>query len=179
MMQVMWKIMINVKGWGVFLDDMRCLCTTFWRLKYLMFGRSTSWGHSLFQMEISTFLWWWTMHQSGLRYYASKWVEGVVFSTNDAKVVSKFPKKHIFTRFWTPRAIISDVGTQFMNQLVKNILAKFGVRHKVATTHHPQTSGQIGKWTTFYRKRWMPNERIGKWSLMMHYGRIGPLITHQ
>ncbi|XP_055824421.1 uncharacterized protein LOC129892936 [Solanum dulcamara] len=41
------------------------------------------------------------------------------------------------------RAIISDGGSHFINQTVKNLLAKYGVRHKVATTYHPQTSGQV------------------------------------
>ncbi|XP_055824400.1 uncharacterized protein LOC129892907 [Solanum dulcamara] len=39
--------------------------------------------------------------------------------------------------------IISDGGSHFINQTVKNILAKFGVLHKVATTYHPQTNGQV------------------------------------
>lgn len=63
--------------------------------------------------------------------------------TNDAKVVLKFLKKNIFTRFGTPTEITSDGGTPFINQLVKNIIAKYGVRHNVATTYHPQTSGQV------------------------------------
>ncbi|XP_055814555.1 uncharacterized protein LOC129884252 [Solanum dulcamara] len=59
------------------------------------------------------------------------------------KVVTKFLKKNIFTRFGTPRAIISDGGSHFINQTVKNLFAKYGVRYKVATTYHPQTSGQV------------------------------------
>lgn len=42
--------------------------------------------------------------------YVSKWVEVVALKTNDGRVVVKFVKKHIFTRFGTPRAIISDGG---------------------------------------------------------------------
>ena len=38
--------------------------------------------------------------------YVSKWVEAVALLTNDARVVIKFLKKHIFTRFGTPRALI-------------------------------------------------------------------------
>ena len=45
--------------------------------------------------------------------YVSMWVEAVVLLTNDAKVVIKFLKKHIFTRFNTPSAFISDVGNIF------------------------------------------------------------------
>ncbi|KAK4709791.1 hypothetical protein R3W88_004304 [Solanum pinnatisectum] len=75
--------------------------------------------------------------------YVSKWVEAIALSTNDAKVVVKFIKKHIFTRFGTPRAMISDGGSHFINSSVWNLLAKYGVRHKVATAYHPQTSGQV------------------------------------
>ncbi|XP_055814545.1 protein NRT1/ PTR FAMILY 8.3-like [Solanum dulcamara] len=51
-------------------------------------------------------------------YYVSKWVEAVALPTNDSKVVLKFLKKHFFTRFGTLRAIISDGGKHFINQLV-------------------------------------------------------------
>ncbi|GJX51305.1 reverse transcriptase domain-containing protein, partial [Tanacetum coccineum] len=39
--------------------------------------------------------------------YVSKWVEAKALPTNDARVVVKF-LKHLFSRFGTPRAIISD-----------------------------------------------------------------------
>ncbi|XP_070035756.1 uncharacterized protein [Nicotiana tomentosiformis] len=75
--------------------------------------------------------------------YVSKWVEAIALPTNDAKVVVSFVKKHIFTRFGTPRVLISDGGTHFCNKLLNNILAKYGVKHKVSTAYHPQTSGQV------------------------------------
>lgn len=40
--------------------------------------------------------------------YISKWVEVAACPTNAARVVLKFMKKHIFSWFGTPRAIISD-----------------------------------------------------------------------
>ncbi|XP_070014425.1 uncharacterized protein [Nicotiana sylvestris] len=76
-------------------------------------------------------------------YYVSKWVEAVAFPTNDARVVVGFLKKNIFTRFGTPRAIISDGGTHFCNRAFEKLLAKYDVRHKVATPYHPQTSRQV------------------------------------
>ncbi|XP_062112899.1 uncharacterized protein LOC133824053 [Humulus lupulus] len=54
----------------------------------------------------------------------------------------RFLHKHIFTRFGTPRAIISDEGTHFVNKLLATLLAKYDVRHKVATPYHPQANGQ-------------------------------------
>ena len=75
--------------------------------------------------------------------YVSKWVEAVALPTNDARNVIKFLKKNIFTRFGTPRAIISDGGSHFCNRQFEALLAKYGVKHKIATPYHPQTSGQV------------------------------------
>ena len=40
--------------------------------------------------------------------YVSKWVEAVTLPTNVVRVVIKFLNKQIFTKFGTPRALISD-----------------------------------------------------------------------
>ena len=53
----------------------------------------------------------------------------------------QFIKEHIFSRFGTPRAIISDGGLHFCNRSFENLLKKYGVTHKVSTTYHPQTNG--------------------------------------
>ncbi|BBN69508.1 transposable element gene [Prunus dulcis] len=75
--------------------------------------------------------------------YVSKWVEAIATRTNDAKVVIGFLKGNVFTRFGTPRAIISDGGSHFVNQAFAALLKKYGITHKVATPYHPQTSGQV------------------------------------
>ncbi|XP_070014783.1 uncharacterized protein [Nicotiana sylvestris] len=75
--------------------------------------------------------------------YVSKWIEAVALPTNDAKGVTCFLKKHSFIRFGTPRAIISDGGTHFCNRAFARLLEKYGVRHKVTTPYHPQSSGQV------------------------------------
>ncbi|KAK6161388.1 hypothetical protein DH2020_004769 [Rehmannia glutinosa] len=50
--------------------------------------------------------------------YVSRWVEVIPTQTNDARVVLKFLKINIFTRFGTPRALISDGGSHFVNKLM-------------------------------------------------------------
>jgi len=75
--------------------------------------------------------------------YMSKWVEAVALPTNGAKGLVHFLKKNIFTRFGTPRAIISDSGSHFVNKQFTNLLSKYGVNHRTATPYHPQTSGQV------------------------------------
>lgn len=75
--------------------------------------------------------------------YVSKWVEVVALPTNDAKVVVNFLKNYIFSRFGVPRALISEKGTHFLNKLMENMLRKYNIKHKIVTTYHPQTSGQV------------------------------------
>ena len=75
--------------------------------------------------------------------YVSKWVEEVACRAAYHKVVLKFLKENIFSRFEVPKAIISDGGSPFCKKPFEKLLSKYGVKHKVATPYHPQTSGQV------------------------------------
>ncbi|XP_063942447.1 uncharacterized protein LOC135150236 [Daucus carota subsp. sativus] len=75
--------------------------------------------------------------------YVSKWVEAIPTRSNDNKVVLRFLKENIFSRFGTPRAIISDQGTHFKNRQFECLLKKYSITHRLATPYHPQTSGQV------------------------------------
>ncbi|XP_019059554.1 PREDICTED: uncharacterized protein LOC104825821 [Tarenaya hassleriana] len=75
--------------------------------------------------------------------YVSKWVEAMASPTNDSNMVTKMFKRVIFPRFGVPRVMISDGGSHFINRTKETLLKKYGVRHKVATPYHLQTSGQV------------------------------------
>ncbi|KAM1635210.1 hypothetical protein ACFXTN_012060 [Malus domestica] len=75
--------------------------------------------------------------------YVSKWVEAIAAPTNQGSVVLKFLQGFIFPRFGIPRVILSDGGKHFINKPFANLLAKYGINHRVATPYHPQTSGQV------------------------------------
>nr|GEW99964.1 reverse transcriptase domain-containing protein [Tanacetum cinerariifolium] len=74
--------------------------------------------------------------------YLSKWFEAKALPTNDARVVVEFLKS-LFSRFGTPKAIISDRGTHFCNDQFSRVMSKYGVTHRLSTAYHPQTSGQV------------------------------------
>ena len=74
--------------------------------------------------------------------YVSKWVKAIPTRTNDASVVVKFLRNHIFTRFSTPQALIMDGGTHFYNKLVDKVLQKYGLQHRTSLAYHPQANGQ-------------------------------------
>jgi hypothetical protein len=52
-------------------------------------------------------------------------------------------QRNIFCRFGTPKVLISDGGTHFLNKYLEKVLEKYGVKHKVSTSYHPQTCGQV------------------------------------
>ncbi|XP_019248457.1 PREDICTED: uncharacterized protein LOC109227714 [Nicotiana attenuata] len=60
----------------------------------------------------------------------SKWVEAIALPNNEARSVTAFLKKNIFTRFGTPRAILSDGGSHFCSKAFAGLLEKYGVKHK-------------------------------------------------
>nr|GEU47671.1 reverse transcriptase domain-containing protein [Tanacetum cinerariifolium] len=74
--------------------------------------------------------------------YLSKWVEAKALPTNDARVVVKILKS-LFSRFRTPKAIISDRGTHFCNDQFSRVMSKYRVTHHLSTAYHPQTSGHV------------------------------------
>lgn len=66
--------------------------------------------------------------------YVSKWVEDKAKKTNDAQVVVDFVKSIVFCRFGVPKAIINDQGRHFCNKTMPDLLQKYGVIHRFATT---------------------------------------------
>ena len=69
-------------------------------------------------------------------------MEAVPTITCDANVVLNFIRRNIFSRFGTPRVVISDEGSHFCNKLFASLLSKYGVKHQVSLTYHPQSNGQ-------------------------------------
>ena len=54
--------------------------------------------------------------------YMPKWVKAIPTRTNKARVVVKFLRKNIFSRYDMPCLIIGDLGTHFNNQLFDSLL---------------------------------------------------------
>ena len=99
--------------------------------------------------------------------YVSKWVEAIPTRTNDAKVVAQFLHSNIFSRFGTPRALITDNGTHFCNKVIDKVLQKYGVRHRTSLAYHPQSNG---KSSTFLKRQLTAPGRIGLKRWTMHSG---------
>ncbi|XP_039010535.1 uncharacterized protein LOC120139357 [Hibiscus syriacus] len=99
---------------------------------------------------------------------------------SDAKSVLRFIYKNIFTRFDTPRAFISDKGSQFKYKQVINALQKYGVKYRIATIYHPQSNGQVEvsnqeikkileKVMNLFKKEWSLRQDEALWAYRTAY----------
>ena len=122
--------------------------------------------------------------------YVSKWVEAIACKSNDHKVVLKFLKENIFSRFGILRAIISDSGSHFCNKTFSTLLSKYGVRHKVFTPYHLQMNGQakLANWeikrilikvVNTTRKDWSSKLSDALWAYRTTYKTVLGLSPYQ
>ena len=75
-------------------------------------------------------------------YYLSKWAEALPCRATDARHARKMFHEVIFPRFGTPRMVISDGGSHFIDKTIRAFVKELGAKHNIATPYHPQTSGQ-------------------------------------
>jgi len=70
--------------------------------------------------------------------YMSKWVEAIPIRINESRVVVKFLRENIFTRYGMPRLILSDHGTNFDNRSFDALLKRYSIIHHLTTPYHPK-----------------------------------------
>ena len=70
--------------------------------------------------------------------YVSKWVEAISCPINDVNIVMGFIQRNNWIRYGSPRTIISDEGSHFVNKLFAKVLSRYGVRHVMGLAYHPQ-----------------------------------------
>jgi transposase InsO family protein len=75
--------------------------------------------------------------------YITKWVEAIPTKSADGETSLKMLKDVIFPRFGVPRYLITDGGSHFIHGGFRKTLARYDVNHRIASTYHPQTSGQV------------------------------------
>nr|ABA97438.1 retrotransposon protein, putative, Ty3-gypsy subclass [Oryza sativa Japonica Group] len=72
--------------------------------------------------------------------YVSKWVEGMPCRATEAKHACRMFHEIIFPCFGTPRMVISDGGSHFIDKTFRNFLQELRAQHNIPTPYHPQTS---------------------------------------
>ncbi|UYV78601.1 hypothetical protein LAZ67_16002112, partial [Cordylochernes scorpioides] len=73
--------------------------------------------------------------------YYTKYAETKAVSEATVKEVSTFLIEQIFLHHGAPRFLISDRGSQFTSNLMKEVMKMCKVKHCFTTSYHPQTNG--------------------------------------
>ncbi|UYV76584.1 hypothetical protein LAZ67_14001277, partial [Cordylochernes scorpioides] len=76
-----------------------------------------------------------------LTVYYTRYAETKAVSEATVKEVSTFLIEQFFLRHGAPRFLISDRGSQFTSNLMKEVMKMCKVKHCFTTSYHPQTNG--------------------------------------
>ncbi|MCO5575353.1 hypothetical protein L7F22_029153 [Adiantum nelumboides] len=74
--------------------------------------------------------------------YVTKWAEAKALCKADAITTAKFLFENIIARFGCPFEIVSDNGTHFINEVIKELTSNFMIFHHKSTSYYPQANGQ-------------------------------------
>jgi len=72
---------------------------------------------------------------------------------NTSKRLKRRDKKHLLfeqaiTRFGYPRILLSEQGTHFINNTIKDMIEEFEVYHQKSTPYHPQENEIVESFNT-------------------------------
>jgi transposase InsO family protein len=87
--------------------------------------------------------------RSGARYiiimteYLTIWAEATPVKDCSAKTTTHFLFEQVITRFGCPRILMSDQGTHFINNTIRDMTEDFEVYHQKSTPYHPQANGTV------------------------------------
>ncbi|UYV80030.1 hypothetical protein LAZ67_18001469 [Cordylochernes scorpioides] len=73
--------------------------------------------------------------------YYTRYAETRAVSEATVREVSKFLVEDIFLRHGAPQYLISDRGSQFTSNLMKEVMKTCKIKHCFTTSYHPQTNG--------------------------------------
>ena len=77
--------------------------------------------------------------------YVTKWAEAEATRKDDKHVVAKFLREKILSRYGCPKELVSDRGTHFVNDVIKELTEKYKIKHRLTSPYHPRANGQTEK----------------------------------
>ena len=75
------------------------------------------------------------------KWLPNKWAEASPLTVATGKLVVDFIFYRICTRFGTPMEIISDHGGQFMSDVVKLLMDRMSINHRISSIYYPASNG--------------------------------------
>lgn len=70
----------------------------------------------------------------------SKWIEIAPLRSANGKTISKSFSNLILNRYGTPKVLITDNGTEFVNGTIESLTQEYGIHHSTTPLYHPQAN---------------------------------------
>ncbi|GKA83830.1 reverse transcriptase domain-containing protein [Tanacetum coccineum] len=77
--------------------------------------------------------------------YFTKWIEVKPLAKTTGREVKNFVWQNIICRFGLPRVIVTDIGTQLVNDPIKSWCEKWKIKQMNTVVAHPQANGLVEK----------------------------------
>jgi hypothetical protein len=75
--------------------------------------------------------------------YLTKWPEAKAIQLADALTIVPFIYEDVICRHGIPKRITTDQGTEFVNELTKELCEAYQIKHIRTTAYHPQANGLV------------------------------------
>jgi hypothetical protein len=75
--------------------------------------------------------------------YFTKWEEAMPTVKSDGNTATFFVFNQIIAQFRIPRDIVTDHGSHFQNEMMKELASKLGFKHGHSSPYYPQENGQV------------------------------------
>ncbi len=73
--------------------------------------------------------------------YLTKWVEAKAIPDKKASTVAEFVYNEVITRFGAPKRMLSDQGTEFLNETIAALQSVMKIKGIHSSPYHPQANG--------------------------------------
>lgn len=70
----------------------------------------------------------------------TKWIEVTPLRSTNGKQVRKAFHNTIINRWGTPRVLLTDIGTEFVNSTIRSLTQEFGIHHSLTPPYNPQAN---------------------------------------
>jgi hypothetical protein len=102
--------------------------------------------------------------------YFTKWVEAMPTIKSDGKTTTLFVFNQIIARFGIRKEIVTDHGSHFQNEMMKELASRLGFKYGHSSPYYPQSNGQVeavNKYlTTIFQKT--ISQSKSDWHLMLY-----------
>ena len=100
--------------------------------------------------------------------YATRCPEAIPTRSTTAKVLAR-ELLQVFTRLGLPKEVLTDQGTNFMSQMLKEMWQLLGVKPLHTAVYHPQTNGLVERFNKTLKGmlRKLVMEKPKRWHLLV------------